>query len=364
MQENHPPTHTPYVSYRNDLEHNLYPNQRRNNICMNTMDILRTKRDIMIRKNLVLIVGVLIILGCYSIATGRKQIQGSSVGMASNFDFSPATIQTKTIAKKDTLNLAKRFMQIQERVRPISGYDALLDATSPQFLALDWIGNRDGYQIDPSDPLLIQRYALAVLYFSTNGLKWKKPLNWLTDVHECEWKGDGGVRKCNEMGEVTDLSLWNGLSGTIPSEIMHLTKLEVLYLSRNKLVGTIPSEISNLNRLTYLGLQHNKLTGSVPKESFASMSSLRYLYLEKNDLTGTIRRTEYPCLLMKDNHIHKKDQNLKTNEDESIMEEKGQLPMGLISEGSLEFFTSDCRALLAINKPEITCACCTQCFLA
>lgn len=56
--------------------------------------------------------------------------------------------------------------------------------------------------------------------------------------------------------------------------------------------------------------------------------------------------------------------NPKGNENEEITEEMGQLPMGITTKGSLEFFTSDCRALLSINKPEITCACCTQCFLA
>ena len=339
------------------MEQNAYAG--RQNICTFTLTRFRERREMMMRKNLTIICSILFVLAMYSIVSGQGQLQQSqstmseynsmnSYGSATSYKYSYDTASKG----EDTLHLAKRFMRMQEIVRPISGYDALLDATSPQFLALDWIANRDTYRMDPDDPLLIQRYALAVLYFSTNGKGWKKTFKWLTGVHECEWKADGGVRQCNEQGEITDLSLWNNLKGTIPSELMQLSKLEVLYLSRNELWGTIPPEIGNLRHLTYLGLQHNKLSGTVPQDSFTPLTSLKFLYLEKNDLTGTIRRIDYPCLLMKN-----KDDQIQGTEGMSFS------PSGQ-SGGSLEYFTADCRALLSIKKPEITCACCTQCYLA
>lgn len=114
------------------------------------------------------------------------------------------------------MELAKRFMQIQGKISFISSAEALMDASSPQFQALDWIANKDSFMISPENPLLLQRYALAVLYFSTNQATkgWKNTFHWLSGDHECNWKGEGGVRKCNEQNKVIDISLWNNLKGT------------------------------------------------------------------------------------------------------------------------------------------------------
>ena len=43
---------------------------------------------------------------------------------------------------------------------------------SPQVRALEWIINDDPMQLCPQDPHLIQRYVLAVFYFSTRGDRW------------------------------------------------------------------------------------------------------------------------------------------------------------------------------------------------
>jgi len=369
--------------------------------CGITLTQYRDKRNNNIKRNLTIITGVLLTFCIYSISSGIEQIQqGTSYVQYKNFDGQMKDTAMQQLLEDDdlakpssyqelksggdsvgllpttnfnngnkndhTFHLAKRFMQIQEIVRPVSGYDALVDSASPQFLALDWIANRDLFQIDPSDPLLIQRYALAVLYFATNGDEWKNQLKWLSGDHECQWTGDGGVRNCNEAGQVTDLSLTNNLKGTIPKEIMELNQLETLYLSRNELRGTMPPEIGNLKRLSYLGLQHNKLTGTIPKESFANLSLLKYLYLEKNDLTGTILRSEYPCLLLKNNEINA-DLPPHGKESKGPTDNSLSLPMQanfVSSPGTLEFFSSDCKALLSFRRPEITCACCTQCYLA
>ena len=86
----------------------------------------------------------------------------------------------------------------------VSEKSALDDDTLPQGKAFQWICN------DPfSSPLvgndndrIIQRYALAVFYYSTNGDNWKINSGWLSDSDECTtfWKGinfctDGHVGK-------------------------------------------------------------------------------------------------------------------------------------------------------------------------
>jgi len=54
---------------------------------------------------------------------------------------------------------------------------------TPQFLAANWIINEDLLELEQNDPKLAQRFALAVLYFSTSNS------TFLNDGDECEWDG-------------------------------------------------------------------------------------------------------------------------------------------------------------------------------
>lgn len=130
---------------------------------------------------------------------------------------------------------------------------------------------------DPFDPTIstriMQRYALAVFYYSTHGSNWSSRKYWLTGLHECGWMfvicsditsdhydgeevpshgDDMGVANAEEEEEdddysnfafrepglnlfegkvVTGLSLYGQeLHGTIPTEIVLLGHLQVLDL--------------------------------------------------------------------------------------------------------------------------------------
>jgi hypothetical protein len=86
----------------------------------------------------------------------------------------------------------------------------------------------------------------------------------------------------------TALSLRNNsLTGTIPSEVGLLSKLNVLSLSSNSLTGTIPTEIALMSNLSWLSLFNNSLTGTIPSQT-ALMSNLSWLHLYSNSLMGTI----------------------------------------------------------------------------
>ena len=253
------------------------------------------------------------------------------------------TILALSSRKGTTESQMQRFTVIRGVLLTVSTKESLSQLHTPQLKALDWIANRDPLQLEPDSNHLLQRYALAVLYFATSELGWKREMNWLSPLHECEWKADGGVRACDSNQYITDLSLWNNLKGILPVELGALTKLQVLYLARNQLHGTIPTELGQLTDLTYLGLQHNRLTGTFPSTSFGALTKLRTLYLEKNDLTGTIQRNDPLCQLRFD--------------ASPII---GQPHTG----GVLRQVTSDCRQLVQWKAPEVTCGCCTKCFAA
>jgi hypothetical protein len=151
------------------------------------------------------------------------------------------------------------------------------DTSSPQYQALNWMANSgDGADIIQSEsiqgatPYIIQRYILAVLYYSTTGVGWNKQYDFLTNTNECEW-GVGAnngfnVIDCNNDGFVTLINLWqNQLMGVIPTELVHLTNCTALDFLTNRLSGEVPVEITQM-KLDYLNLGYNQLSGTVMPE--------------------------------------------------------------------------------------------------
>ncbi|MEN8219934.1 MAG: Calx-beta domain-containing protein, partial [Pseudomonadota bacterium] len=125
--------------------------------------------------------------------------------------------------------------------------------------------------------------ALVALYNSTDGANWADNSGWLETNTPCGWKGV----TCSS-GHVSQLSLSsNQLTGSIPSQLGNLTKLESLRLNANQLTGSILTEFGNMSGLWYLRLDDNQLTGSIPSQ-LGNLSNLMYLELYNNELTGSI----------------------------------------------------------------------------
>jgi hypothetical protein len=127
----------------------------------------------------------------------------------------------------------------QEREAAILGLlDQVANSTlirnraTPQGLATDWIINEDVSGRCPDHPKLIQRWALAVMYFSTGGDDWTECFAddvacttslaflgddaFLSESNECEWAGIS----CDLEGCVTEIEYEeNNLVGTIPTEL-------------------------------------------------------------------------------------------------------------------------------------------------
>jgi hypothetical protein len=193
----------------------------------------------------------------------------------------------------------QRIIGILAILDQVADSQLIRDPTTPQGQATEWILNDDELNC-PTDPKLIQRWALAVFYFSTEGDDWElcsdnpvSPCNvppfvddsaFLSEVNECEW---AGIR-CNTNGCVTDIEFENnGLAGTIPTELALLTALAFLGLEQGATTGTIPSELGSLSDMFFIDLDFNQLTGTIPSEIYG-LTLLRTLDLNDNQLIGFI----------------------------------------------------------------------------
>jgi hypothetical protein len=100
--------------------------------------------------------------------------------------------------------LTDRQQLMHDIIMGVSGDEALQDTASPQFQARKWLLFEDILWLSPissfTSERIIQRYALATFYFSTDGPNSWKENNWMKG-DEC--KGDfwDGI-SCNENNEI------------------------------------------------------------------------------------------------------------------------------------------------------------------
>jgi hypothetical protein len=122
---------------------------------------------------------------------------------------------------------------------------ASTNSGSPQAKALEWLKKDPRYDEYLYAYRLNQRYALAVLYYSTNGDSWLNNTGWLSNDTECSWYSSRYNDKiCAEASRVSFLNLdSNRLDGTIPTELELLTDLEEMFFTELSLSGTIHSEL-------------------------------------------------------------------------------------------------------------------------
>ena len=79
---------------------------------------------------------------------------------------------------------------IFDRLKLITDPEILVDQTTPQGKAFNFLVNDDAGIIDHCTYIsLEQRYGLVTFFFSTNGGIWQTNSGWLGDEHECFWYG-------------------------------------------------------------------------------------------------------------------------------------------------------------------------------
>ena len=134
-------------------------------------------------------------------------------------------------------------------------------------------------------------------------LRWKKSLpdqpilkSWVahtnsTALSPCKWRGIA----CNDEGSVTEIYLnYTGLKGTLENlDLSSFPNLLSLDLKENQLTGTVPTNIGTLYKLQFLDLSTNSLNGSLPL-SLANLTQVYELDLSRNNITGELDPLLFP----------------------------------------------------------------------
>jgi hypothetical protein len=120
----------------------------------------------------------------------------------------------------------------------------------------------------------------------------------------------------------------NSYTGTLPSSLFDIPRIEILYFSENAFTGTLPANYANASSLRDLYVDNNFLSGTVPSIQPGQFLNLTEFILEKNNIIGTMPASI--CALT-----------------------------GESTNGTLTALLADCGG----NTPQITCECCTACAL-
>jgi hypothetical protein len=98
---------------------------------------------------------------------------------------------------------------------------------------------------------VLQRYALATLYYTTDGENWINNTGWLDySTAECDWFTAAiTTDSCIDDGRYSQLILKsNGLSSVgLPEALVILTDLRTMNLLNNELMGQLPSTLGSLS---------------------------------------------------------------------------------------------------------------------
>lgn len=279
----------------------------------------------------------------------------------------------------------------------------LEDSKSAQAKAFAWM-TRDPNYWDMEISTIVQRWTLAVVYYSTGGPKWKTEQlpdtfaegksPWLSYSDECLWEssiqGTKG-RVCDtdnnyfaihlrnvglmgtlpaELGLLSDhmrllLLNSNDLTGTLPSELGKLTALERINLQYNDFRGSLPSEIGQLSHLTIASLGNNQFSGTIPPET-GSWGSMQTISLENNAFSGPLPREWADLPYLEELSIEKNFLTGTIPDDYNYMYQLTSLSLysnditGTMNWGLCpgEYRVKELKA----DCDQVTCDCCTECF--
>ena len=213
-----------------------------------------------------------------------------------------ADISDTTTASSDTMNASSidnnsssGTITAEEYIQdllPEYSREALVDPSGPQFRAFRWLVE-DPFlfteKYATTEWRLLQRFALATLYFACGGEGWASQAGWLDyQRHECLW--DWVESDFLDYTEITAHFAGDGPCDGYTTSFANETidSYTELKLTRNSLQGPLPREIGLLTSLQTIDLSFNALTGTLPSSALGELSALKNIAIAYNELSGSI----------------------------------------------------------------------------
>jgi hypothetical protein len=224
---------------------------------------------------------------------------------------SPVVSRTpRPTTSRPTMDIS-RLRSLIESKYPIGGVRFNID--NPGFyqtMAFSWL--KEDQQAAPldDDRRIIQRYALACIYYATNGVgnditdglfgpgnvrSWINETGWLTEDSECTWFG---VDLCSDDDTVLSfVMVANQMSGVLPSETGFLSNLQTLVVSGNFInnVGPVGHDwLAELSHLKVLDYSENGFFFDGIPMSLYELTSLEIYDCSRNYYFGEIQTFDFP----------------------------------------------------------------------
>jgi len=151
------------------------------------------------------------------------------------------------------------------------------ETIDPVTRAAAWSVHVDPYKAERE---VVQRFALAAVYYGTGGYDWLSKDGWFGESSFCD--GWEGLRCCGDYHVEVDPHQ------CLDKEKYHLIEVD---LAENNLKGVIPLAFALLEYVEILWLEGNDLTGPLDPVIFSNMPHLDSLYVHRNRLSGSINAT-------------------------------------------------------------------------
>jgi len=275
--------------------------------------------------------GVALTKGKQDDTTGMSQ---SATSMASSGDKTVSATPVPTSAPTEPARTLLKLADVKAyvKIKQISSVEDVERDDSPQAKAALFMAE-DSYPVPTSETFYnetifwMERYAMVVFYYSTEGSGWIYDYNFLTpNVTICGWgrtlvKPSGYYREgigCTRDGRVLDITLErNNLTGSLPGELGFLSEMKYFSIVQNSVTGKMPARVKYWKQLIFFDARMNSMEGRLPSW-IDNWSALRILALSGNKLTGTIpsgmkNLTELQQLFLDDNIMEGSLENLENN---------------------------------------------------
>jgi hypothetical protein len=186
---------------------------------------------------------------------------------------SPTHLPTRPSTPGPTLSKSNYFKEIMGDISE-DILDSIQVSGSAQQRAYEWL-IQDPNFYEYGEKRIIQRWALSIFSISMQYTPNTAMETWMEYTDECTWFTSWYENRlaCDSSNTFKFLVLkYIELDGSLPSELMLLSKLDTLILSHNKIEGTMP-ELGGLTSLNHFDVQDNRLIGRIP-DSIKDMSDL------------------------------------------------------------------------------------------